>query len=667
MDGRMNTDDIHKEGIDRFRDAWDADRANREAGLNDLEMLKGDQWPEQERQQREQDNRPFMTFNRLQQPVRQVTGDLRQNRPSVRVSPDDEGADEDAAKNIAGLIRKIERRSALRRPYLTAGISAARCGIGNFRILTRYTHNRSFNQDIYIEPIHNAFAVVWDHLARSATRDDARYCFVIERMAKEEFQARWPEAKVADFEEGDVGETEAEWFDSDTVRVCEYWYKEPVEKTLIETALGEAIILEDIEDEDERKIAKSLARRSRPIETHVVRMVKMSGLEVLEEAVEWPTEQIPIIAVTGDEIVMDDSVSREGVIRHAKDAQLSYNYFNTANVEFVALQPKQPYIAAIDQIAPFAEDWKNANAANRPVLPYKPVPNAPPPQRQTPALASQGAITAIQAAAEDIKATTGIYDAALGNRSNETSGKAILARQYESDVATFFIADNLGLAVQQCGRILVDLIPKVYDTQRAIRILHEDDSEETVTFNQPNMDQDGPERLNDLAVGRYDVDISTGPSFSTRRQEAAQSLMEFGNAYPEARAAVMDLVAKNMDWPGADEIAARLQKLLPPELQESDEEDMTPEEMQRRQAQAQAAQTAQQQQALEMAELAAKVEKLQSEAEQNRVETAEKQLDMAMQTGQFEQAVRAVVAAELSALMAQHSAAPAPGNGAFTP
>ncbi|MBL4753624.1 MAG: hypothetical protein JKY52_08550 [Flavobacteriales bacterium] len=659
---------------ERAETAWESDRENREAARDDLKNLAGDQWPELERQKRDQEKRPYLTFNKLSASVRQVTGDLRSNRPSIKVKPVDGGADKDIADTYSGIIRNIEMRSKPGKPYITAGIQAASCGIGNFRIETDYVHSNTFDQDAIIRPIHNPFAVVWDPLARLSTRADARFCFVNERMGREEFKSRWPKAQIVDWDKFENEDTVDQWFDEKTVRVAEYWEKTPVTKTIARLANGEMVTLEDL-SEEEREEVEPFIKEQRERESHKVQMWTVSGLEILDGPEEWATPDIPIIAVAGEEIVSDDKVTRVGVIRHAKDAQRMYNYWNTANTEFVALAPKQPYIATVDQIAGFADDWKNANSDNKALLVYNADPRAPgAPQRQTPPMPSSGMISAMQFASDDIKATTGIHDASLGARSNETSGIAIRERKVESDISNNFISDNLSSAVQHAGRILVDLIPIIYDTQRTIRILHEDGSEEFTDINTPNMDMDGPELINDLSVGKYDVDVQTGPSFGTKRQESAETLMQFGAAFPQASPFIADLVAMNMDWPGAEEIAERLRKMLPEGLVEGDDEDSSPEELQAKQAQAEAAQQQQQLQqagiALQMAEMQAKVEKLQSEAQENSADTANKQadtaqkvLDMAMQTGQFEQMVRSHIAQQLVDVLNQQSIAPAPGNG----
>jgi hypothetical protein len=194
----------------------------------------------------------------------------------------------------------------------------------------------------------------------------------------------------------------------------------------------------------------------------------------------------------------------------------------------------------------------------------------PPPQRQTFEPPIQAMSMLRMQSADDLKATTGIYDASLGARSNEQSGRAILARQKEGDVANFHYADNLARAIKHLGRILVDLIPKIYDAPRVLRIIGKEEEERIVAINQPTIEK-GVMRIYDLAVGKYDVTVSVGPSYSTKRQEAVASMMELSQAYPPLMQVAGDLMVKNMDWPGAQQIAERLRKVLPANLAEDDD------------------------------------------------------------------------------------------------
>jgi hypothetical protein len=272
-----------------------------------------------------------------------------------------------------------------------------------------------------------------------------------------------------------------------------------------------------------------------------------------------------------------------------------YNYWASQEVEMLALAPKAPFIAAAGQIEGYEHKWKNANTVNYAVLEYNPVVDTengeqalPPPQRAVPPQPSQGILQAKLGASDDIKTTTGQYDASLGQKSNETSGKAILARQREGDIGTFQYVDNLSRAIRFVGRIIVDLIPKIYDTQRVARILGEDDDvtmakldprqQEAVRSVQDMQTGKEIEKIYNPGVGRYDVAVVVGPSYTTKRQEALDAMTQMVQGNPQLWQVIGDLLVKNQDWPGADDMAKRLKAMLPPQLQDKEgEEDMPPQ------------------------------------------------------------------------------------------
>jgi hypothetical protein len=168
--------------------------------------------------------------------------------------------------------------------------------------------------------------------------------------------------------------------------------------------------------------------------------------------------------------------------------------------------------------------------------------------------------------------------------SNERSGKAILARQKEGDTGTYHYVDNLGRAVRYVGRIIIDLIPKIYDTQRIARIIGEDGKVEHAKINPEQqepvrkiVDQAGIviEKIYNPTVGKYDVMVETGPGYASKRQEALDAMSQLLQGNPELWAVAGDLFVKNMDWPGAQEMAKRFAKTIDPKLLESD--DKTPE------------------------------------------------------------------------------------------
>lgn len=650
--------EVLSEARERFDRAWEDDQNNRERALDDLEFIAGEQWPESVRASRESAGRPIVTINRMPQFLRQVTGDIRRTNPAITVSAADGDADKETAEIYSGMIRHIEQRSSAVGVYEQTAECAAACSMGYFRVLAARDPGQ-FYQDIRIKRIPNPFSVYFDPEARESTRSDARFCFVVEHMSLERFTEEYPDAKPSNWESDKLPEYLRHWFDGDDVMVAEYFCKKPIKRTLgllpdgriVDMADAPGIVPIEVQEVDDEEVV----------------WYKLSGDQVLEGPRTLPTRHIPVIAVMGEEIVIGGRVIRTSVIRYAKDAQRLYNYFRSAQAESIALQPKAPYKVTPKHIEGLERFWEGANDDNLPFLPYNPDPNAPPPAREQPPVSSQGMSQEIALAADDMQATTGIYDAALGQRSNEKSGVAIRQRQLESDISTSIYVDNLAKAIEQCGRILVDMIPKIYDTTRMVRVLGEDDAEKIIRVNDPVMTETGETVLiNDLSRGAYDVRVSTGPSYTTRRQEAAEAQIEFIRAVPQVAAGVMDLIAKNMDWPGADQFAERLRKMLPPGLDDRDVSEMSPEEQEAYALQMQQAQQQQmlQQQAmmLEMAdkqsvidERIAKIEKLTAETQETRIDATIRATELAAQNGLIDQMAAAQTIATLQALGAREA------------
>ena len=538
---------------------------DRDLALEDLKFAMGDQWPDKERTKRENAGRPCLTINRVQQMVKQVVNDMRQNRAGVKVLPSGSGATKEIAEIHAGLIRQIEASSDAPDHYISAAEGSVMTGEGYFRILPKYEPD-SFDQYLCIERIKNRFSVVMDPCVKLPDGSDAGWGFIVDDMPREEFESQYPDAD-GEFNEAD-GRINNDWITKDTVRVAEYYSIEYDEDTLYMLEDGSTVKRSELPAAP----PDELVMKSRSIKTPKCVWRKITSTEVLEKTV-YKTKYVPIIAVYGEEYDVEGKTVRMGIVRHAKDPQRIYNYSRTSVVEQITLAPKAPFVMAVGQVEGLESYWKTANTENHSYLPYNPVTiagqAAPAPQRQSFAGVPAGSMADLSLASDEIKAVTGIYDAALGQKSNETSGKAILARQREADNATYHYVDSLNRAIKLCGRQLVDMIPIIYDTERAIRIIGEDGKESMVEINKRIPGSD--EKINDLSLGRYDVDISTGPSYETKRIEAVNSMTSFMQAVPDSAPMLADLIAKNMDWPGAEQIARRLQAMLPPEVLKADE------------------------------------------------------------------------------------------------
>lgn len=569
-----------------------AESENRKNGLDDLKFKSGEgQWPADVQAQRNFDNRPCITVNKLLTFVHQITNSERENRPAINISPVGDKGDPEVAKMFAGLIRYFDREAAADIAYDTGYESAVSIGWGYWRTLTEYDAPDSFDQTIKVARIRNMFTVYLDPDHQDPTGADVKYGFVTELLSRDEFKDRWPKAQQMPYTEGGIGDTLMKgWISQDKLRIAEYFEIEHEKRKLL--ALGNGVV--GWEDELDPDAVETFGIvRERESERPKIMWYKLTAVEILERQ-EWAGANIPIVKVIGDEIDIEGKVKYSGVIRMAKGAQLMYNYFRTLSVELQALQPKAPYIMAEGQDEGYETEWKQANTKNYPVLHYRPVDvegkPAPAPQRTQMIPATTGADQQAQIAAQDMMATTGIrFDATPQERMYDESGRALRELRRSGDIGSFHYVDNLARSLRRQGEIYLDLIPKVIDTRRILTILREDGSEEQIQID-PNSPKPMTEGRNPVSgkvmkifnpsIGKYGVTVTIGPSYATKRIEAAESMMDFARAMPNAAALIMDLIAKNQDWPGADEMAVRLAKAIPPQYLSVDQMKDVPPQVQ---------------------------------------------------------------------------------------
>lgn len=559
----------------RFKLAQEAEQTIREKALEAVKFRAGEQWPQAIKNNRAKEQRPCLVINRMPQFIRQITNDNRQNRPSIKVSPVDSKGDVEIAKVYQGLIRHIENNSNADVAYDTAFENAAISGFGYFRVITEYCDPMSFDQEILIKRILDPFRVSVDPFYREADGSDMKWAFIDEDMDQDEYKREFPDSELAQANNWDsLGHTTDSWVSANSVRIAEYFSKEYEEVEIVQLQDGSSVRKSDLPE----GFDESLIARKRKTTVCKVMWRKINGMEVLEET-EWAGTYIPVIPVLGDELIVDGKRVLEGVITHAMDSQRAYNFWVSAETEAIALAPKAPFIVAEGQIEGYKHLWNQANRASQAYLPYKPTSvggkPVPPPQRNNFEAPVMAITNARAQAADDMKSTTGIYDSALGNQSNEKSGIAIQRRNQQSQISNFHLTDNLSRSIRHMARMLIELIPKIYDTARVVRIIGEDDTEKMVAINQITKIQ-GEERGMYLDHGKYDATVSTGPSYQTKRQESVDAMLYLVQSYPEAAKVAGDLMVKNMDWPGAKEIAERLKKTLPPGMAESDDENEKP-------------------------------------------------------------------------------------------
>lgn len=571
---------------ERYAEAEQALNENHRLALDDIKHINGEHWPQKIREEREKDGRPCLVINRLPQFVDQVVGDARQNRPQIHVEPVDSESDPQIAKIYSGIIMNIQYQSTAPTTYDMTLEQAVRGGFGFMRVLKQYAGDDEFDQELVIKRIKNPFSVYFDPMAIEYDKSDANYCFVVENIRQKEFKQRFPNATAHNFEQSQTGSSYDGWFTNDSVRIAEYWERKPVETTIVQLSNGVVVDKSEATPEKLQEMATinevgipviPTILKERISKSYEIYQYILSGNDILDGPNRWDGKYIPIIPVYGKEIEIDGRTIYISLIRYAKDPQKMYDFWRSCVTESIALAPKAPYLVTPEQIEGHEQMWKTANTKSFPYLLYN-ASGVGIPARQMPAPVPQGAFTEAQVAVDDIKATIGMYDASLGNRSNETSGKAIMMRQREGDVGTFAFIDNLTRSITHLGRILVDLIPKVYDTERIIRIMGENGSYEKIPINTSQLDNSGyPAILNDITVGKYDVTVRTGPSYTTQRQEAAEGILQFMQYNPAQAPLMADLAAKNMNWPDSDEISRRLYKTLPFELKEPKEGEQPPQ------------------------------------------------------------------------------------------
>ena len=576
----------------RFQMAVAAYSDSREDELDDLRFMAGSpdnqwQWPADVLSTRGSvqgqtiNARPCLTINKLPEHVRQVTNEQRQNRPSGKVIPVDDNADVEVAEILDGMVKHIEYISDADIAYDTACDNQVIYGEGYIRLLTDYCREDSFDQDIKIGRVRNAFSVYMDPTIQDPCGADAQWCFITQDMTKEEYQQTFPDASpISSMMTQGVGdESISAWLDEDTVRIAEYFYYK-VKPGTLNLYPGNVSAFDSTPEDKQLKAQFGKPVKTRHVDRKQVMWMKTNGFDVLDER-EWLGKYIPVVRVVGNEFEVQGQIYISGLVRNAKDAQRMYNYWTSQEAEMLALAPKAPFIGYGGQFEGYETQWKTANTTNWPYLEVNPDVTdgmggvLPLPMRAPPPLPQTGLIQAKMGADEDIKSATGQYNASLGMQGNERSGKAITAREKQGDVGTYHYVDNLARAIRHITRQLVDMIPKIYDTQRVARIIGLDGDVSMVKINPGQQqpvntikDQNGGviEKIYNPSIGTYDVMVTTGPGYMTKRQEALDAMSTILQSNPQLWSVAGDLFIKNMDWPGAQEMADRFKKILDPKV-----------------------------------------------------------------------------------------------------
>lgn len=581
-------DEIHRLAVIRFKIATDEDEAEHKEYADDTKFAINDngcQWPADIRTTRSDPTtgaRPCLVLNKIPEKIDQVEGEFRQLRPAIKVRAVDSKADPNIADIKAGIIRHIEYQSDARTAYNTSHSSVLHGGRGAWEIDVEQNESDPWIKDIVINRIPNVSSVYWDVNAKKKDKSDAEYIFIVESLTEKAYKAQYPDNNIIDWE--DSGQREL-WRPTDQdskqrmVRIAKYWWKEKEDKTFYRVTRDDNEITVETKDPKDKLIAEQT------IQVNKVRWCIMNGREIIYGPKDWPGKYIPIVIEIGKEVNIAGKQKTRGMTRFAKEPQQMYNYWSSAVTEQIALAPKAPYLATAKMIANHQTQWDQAHMRNYMYLLFDADSNMPGygPKREAPPQLSTALANELMRAEHDIMSAMNIYEASLGDRGEEKSGKAIIARQKQGSVGSYTYTDNFQTALIYSTKIILDLMPHVYDTERIVRILGDDDSEQEIPINARNnapfmenfkdlsknlMVQNAKGYINDMSEGVYDVRVTIGPSYTTQRQEALELLVALAEKIPQFGLAAIDLIVKNMDVPGAEELLERCKKLVPPGLRE---------------------------------------------------------------------------------------------------
>lgn len=601
-EGFESVEDFLSDMRDSYQTDLDFDRDNRIAAIEDKEFSAGNQWDPVVLKHRE--GLPNLVINSVPQFTAQLVGDWREDRNAVKVLPGEDG-DVEVADVRASLIKSIEYKSRANRVYDNAFESVVQCGDGAFRVAVEYAADDVFDQDIFIRPIDDALSVVWDHMSVDPTGRDANHCFVDDPMPRKEFKRQWPDHDPSELGEDAYKTMRNEnWCDNESVKITEFWRMIERDRLLVMFEDGSTRVVEAEDDIEELVSKHGLPVRNRIAPCRYAQMHLVTGFSVLEGPFEYKLDRLPVVRMSGRVVNITGKRIRYGLVRFMKDSVRLKNFWRSVAAEQLGYAPKAKWIAPESAVEGREKEFRNAHLSRDPLMIYNDDATEAP-QLLPPAPVEGALLNEAAANNQDMKDVTGIHDASLGIKSNETSGRAIMARQREGDIASLTYYDNGNASILEAGDVINQLISQIYDGTRTIRIIGEDEEASLVKINDPE-DPESP----DLSVGKYDVAISTGASYTTRRVEAAQAMMEAVQAWPQLLEVAGDLVVKSQDWPGSQELSERLKKTIPPQLLGEDEQPEIPQEVQ--------AQMQQMQQIIEQG--AQQMEAMQEELDDNKRE-----------------------------------------------
>ncbi len=588
--------EILLEAYERFEYCSSWESVFRDQYVQDVKFANADpdngwQWPDDLRRDRMIQRRPALTINKVQNHVKLVVNDGKQNKAAIEIKPAGKESSFQAAQGFEGLIRNIEYQSTATTIYDDCLESAVEGGIGYGRVLPIYPDPRSFDQELRIMPVQSHMNVFLDPDIKQKNGSDAKFGFIFEDVPARDYEREYDEKAPTASPPLAVG-LGADWVRPEHVRIAEYYRIDCRKDELIYFRHGpkgdpqaETIFLRSEVPQgmrrafrlSEQKAKKGMAGDdveiiTRPTEIKRLQWYKIGAHKILDRQ-EYPIQYIPIFRFVGRERVIENKLERKGLVRGLKDAQRMYNYNSSAEAEAAAVATKTNWLVALEAINGYNTMWDRANVDNKPYLPWRhkdrdgdPI---PPPQRIDPARSAEAYLAGMEIASRELEMASGQGPAQFGKPQQEKTGRAINETRRQGEILTFDFIDNQSLAIQYVGMILLDWIPHVYKTRQVVQILDKDGTERSLTIDpqaqspyQEMKDQDQVMAVLNPTMGRYKVQAQTGPAYATQRQEAWNAFVQIVTGAPELINEIGDLMFLSADFPMADKISERLRNKI---------------------------------------------------------------------------------------------------------
>lgn len=607
-------------------------------GKDDMNFVLRDQWTAVERSEFTRLFKPAMTFNKLYDVVKKITGEQRKNKPDLIVRSLTGKATQEQIKLRADLVRTISYQSQNDLVYQTAFKSALMMGFGAFQICLDYESPKSFNRIIRYDLIPDSTRCIWDPTAIKPHKGDGNYCGRFYVYTRDEFFATYPYVTNPVSYIDPYMLLDFQWTTRDTITVCDYFVKEwyPVviyklsdgrvvnseewekiqeqhkeKKRIVEDAMVEAII--------DREMPRIVNERQ--TQDYRIMHYRMIRDQIIDFSV-WPSKQLPIIFVDGDSYYVEGRQYTRSFIHEARDAQKFINYVGSEIAAEIKNRRREQWLGTPDNILGYEQEWRNPELQMG-ILRAKPDPKTGQMPQKMPAWdLSPALLQNFQRGTQDIREILGFSETeALQGR--DISGKARRERKLEGSMSAYVFFDNLNQAVEQGGRIVNDLLPYIVgDDERHMVLSKKDGKTESIVLNQ-QMRDGGIE--NQIAEGDFDVEIDSGPSFAIQKSEALEFFQQTIANNPQVFNLIADLWASNLDIQQMETVRERLKNLVPPQILAKEEGKQLPpqppspqEQMMQMEMQAKQAEIKN-----KMAEMQIKAEQLQLEREQAQLDQAE--------------------------------------------